>query len=169
MTYIDYRSIHTIVFDFDGVFTDNKVLVSEEGTEFVKCSRADGLGIDMLRDFIDKKKLDIDSFVLSTESNDVVKLRCKKLKLKCFNGVNNKKEFLQKYLLSRGKNEIYTFKGLVYLGNDLNDFESMISAGVSVCPCDAHEKIKEISTIVIEKQGGEGFVRYFIEALLGLR
>ena len=46
---IDIRSFHTLVFDFDGVFTDNSVYISHDGIESVKCHRSDGLGISKLK------------------------------------------------------------------------------------------------------------------------
>jgi len=47
------ESIHTIVFDFDGVFTDNTVLVNQDGVESVRCSRADGLGIEAVQHLVE--------------------------------------------------------------------------------------------------------------------
>ena len=71
-----------IIFDFDGIFTDNNVLINQDGIETVKCSRADGLGLDILKKFIDKKNWNLDYFILSTEKNPVVMSRAKKLKIK---------------------------------------------------------------------------------------
>ena len=50
----NFENIHTIIFDFDGVFTDNKVLVSQDGSEFVSCSKEDSLGLDILKNLIKK-------------------------------------------------------------------------------------------------------------------
>ena len=54
---------HTIIFDFDGVFTDNKVTIREDGLEEVSCNRGDGLAFDILRKFI-KRKLEPKIFYL---------------------------------------------------------------------------------------------------------
>src|SRR5262249_3251157 len=70
-----------VVFDFDGVMTDNRVWVGEHGHEQVACNRSDGLGLAMLR------KLGLDLFVLSTETNPVVGARCRKLALPYEQGV----------------------------------------------------------------------------------
>ena len=64
-----------IVFDFDGVFTDNLVYVLEDGREMVRCSREDSLGVDAL------KARKIPMMILSTETNPVVAARAKKLKV----------------------------------------------------------------------------------------
>ena len=58
------------------------------------------------------------------------------------------------------------FKRIIYLGNDLNDYSSMSFCGFSVAPFDAHPEIKKIASKVLDKKGGEGFVRFFVEDLL---
>ena len=113
-----YSSIHTIIFDFDGVFTNNKVYVSQEGIETVMCDRSDGLGIDMLRAFKRKYNWNLSFFIVSTEKNDVVIKRSDKLKIPCYHGIKNKYDFLQSYLKT---NEGKDLSGIIYLGNDLND------------------------------------------------
>ena len=83
-----YKNLHTIIFDFDGVFTNNKVLIDQEGRESVQCDRGDGLAIDLLRNFSKKNYWNIDFFILTTEKNKVVLSRAKKLKLQCYCGIN---------------------------------------------------------------------------------
>ena len=65
------REIEMVVFDFDGIFTDNRVLVLQDGTEGVFCSRADGFGLGAVM------KLGISLLVISKEKNPVVGARCK--------------------------------------------------------------------------------------------
>ena len=72
---IKIDQLDALVFDFDGVLTNNKVHLNQSGVEWVSCSRADGLGFDVLR------KLNFPSYVLSTENNPVVKARAEKLKI----------------------------------------------------------------------------------------
>ena len=92
-----WQKIRTIVFDFDGIFTNNKVYLSSDGEEIIKCSRGDGLGIVLLKKFIQKKKWDVDFFILSKESNSVVALRAKKLKVPCYQAIDDKLSFLLDY------------------------------------------------------------------------
>jgi YrbI family 3-deoxy-D-manno-octulosonate 8-phosphate phosphatase len=146
------ENIHTIVFDFDGVFTDNKVWVHQDGSESVRCDRSDGLGFDLIKNYQKKNSLQIDMFILSKEANPVVLARANKLKLDCYHGVLNKSGF----------------SGLVYLGNDLNDLSLMSRAGCSIAPSDAHVLIKNVASLVLNEKGGEGFIRSFIEKLLRL-
>ena len=159
------EEIHTIIFDFDGVFTDNKVHVDQVGNEMVCCDRRDGLGIDMLRRHMSNHE-NLDVFILSTETNPVVSARAEKLKLKCTQSQGDKLTFLKSYLQKRfGCYEEY-YKGVVYLGNDLNDLSVMKVVGYSVAPQDAHDQIKGVADCVYKQNGGDGFVRAFIENLI---
>lgn len=159
-----WSSIHTIVFDFDGVFTDNKVWIDQDGRESVCCDRGDGLAFDVLRKFIFINRWDLNYFILSTEANPVVSVRANKLNIKCYQNSSDKYSFLLDYLVKNNFNE----DGLLYVGNDLNDLEAMRLSGYSVAPSDAHILVKEQASLVLEKRGGEGFVRDIIEKLIRL-
>lgn len=161
-------TIHTVVFDFDGVFTDNKVYVSEEGTESVRCDRADGLAMDFVRRFQIKGHPFPRFFVLSKERNSVVSARARKLKLHCKQGVGDKMLFMRSYLKKRYPRSSDPMRGLVFLGNDLNDLPLMSAAGFSVAPADAHPRVRRIASVVLRQTGGDGFVRAFVEKFLGL-
>lgn len=163
---LNWQEFHTLIFDFDGVFTDNKVYIDETGKEIVRCDRADGLAFDILRKFQEKKQWDIQYIILSKEKNPVVQKRAKKLKIGCFNGVSNKKLFIEKYLKKRFGNAEGAKNGVIYVGNDLNDLSAMRFCGCSIAPSDAHKLIKEKATLVLDKKGGEGFVRETIEIIL---
>tara|TARA_B100000242_G_scaffold126304_1_gene89053 strand:+ start:1456 stop:2022 length:567 start_codon:yes stop_codon:yes gene_type:complete len=160
-----WSEVHTIVFDFDGIFTNNKVLVSQDGNESVICDRSDGLGLDILRKFIKIKNWNLDYYILSTETNNVVAERAKKMKINCYFGVNNKYEFISKRVKEK---ELISHpqKKLVFLGNDINDLEAMNLADFSIAPKDSHHRILKVANRVINLKGGNGFVRKFIEDLI---
>ena len=80
--------IHTLIFDFDGVFTDNKVWVGLNGSEWVRCDRADGLAMDILRSAGRRGRVEADVFILSTETNPVVRERAEKLRIARHQGDN---------------------------------------------------------------------------------
>lgn len=166
ITWPELQSIHTIVFDFDGVFTDNKLYVNQEGIESVCCNRADGLGIDLLRSAINKGSLHAAAFILSKEANSVVVARAKKLKLECRHGVLQKKTWMDHYFSTNRPEDKEPYAGLIFLGNDLNDLALMEVAGFSVAPSDAHPLVKQVASVVLSERGGEGFVRAFIEHFL---
>ena len=79
-----FNDIMLMVYDFDGVMTDNKVYVDQKGNETVQVNRADGLGVSEI------KKLDIEQIIISTEKNPVVSARAKKLDIYCLQGIENK-------------------------------------------------------------------------------
>ena len=164
----DLMSIHTVAFDFDGVFTDNKVWVDQNGIESVRCDRGDGLAFDIVRALQKEGKLNIEFFILSKEPNPVVLARAKKLKLKCHHGISNKLSYMHDYLSNKLPYSTDYFSGLVYFGNDLNDLPLMRKSGYAVAPADAHTRVLAIADLVLNERGGEGCVRSFIEKLLGI-
>ena len=140
------------------MLTDNLVYISEEGKEIVRCSRSDGLAFDVLR------KISLPTYLLSTETNKVVSSRAKKLKIPVIQGVSDK----VKVLSSLVEENSYKWQRLLYVGNDLNDYMAMNLCGFSACPRDSHEKIIEISTFVLNSNGGYGVVRELTEDIFGL-
>ena len=162
----DFRDVHTLAFDFDGIFTNNKVYIDQEGKESVRCDRADGLAFDLLRSFVRKKDWDLKFFIISKETNPVVIARAKKLKIDCHHSIDNKLIFLKNYLKTRFKENIDSSKGLIYLGNDLNDLASIRYSGFSVAPSDSHFSILKEADVILDQKGGEGFIRAFIEQLI---
>jgi YrbI family 3-deoxy-D-manno-octulosonate 8-phosphate phosphatase len=142
-------SIKLIVYDFDGVMTDNRLLVDQEGRESVQVNRADGLGVSEI------KKLGIKQIILSTEKNQIVQVRAAKLGIPCLQGVENKAEKLTGYCI---KNKI-SLSDVAYVGNDINDLKVMRLVGLTICPADAHPKIQNISMHILTKNGGEGVAR----------
>lgn len=165
---IDLSKFHSIVFDFDGVFTDNYAFVDENAIESVRVSRADGYGIDLLRKFCSFKGLELSLLILSSERNKVVSARASKLKLECISGETNKLQALKRRFLVERPHDEDPLSGLIYFGNDLNDLSVMLEAGISLAPSDAHVKIKEISTHVLSCPGGQGFVREGVELILNI-
>jgi len=146
---IPVSSIDLIVYDFDGVMTDNRVFVLEDGTEGVIANRADGLGIDRFRE------LGIPQMILSTETNPVVKARGKKLVLEVIASCKDKRQTLCSYCEQNG----YDMKRVVYLGNDLNDLKVMKIVGYPVAPADAHPEVRAIAKVVTRTKGGEGVIK----------
>ena len=151
-------AIKLLVLDFDGVMTDNSVLVREDGQESVTCNRSDGLGIGMLRD------AGMLIFVLSAEENPVVLARCRKLKIECAHGHKVKLPVLEKLLADKGVKASET----AYMGNDVNDVACLRHVGLAIVVTDAHEAVKPFAHAITTKAGGKGAVRevadWFLEA-----
>ena len=146
----------SIVFDFDGVLTDNLVYLDQNGKEFVVCNRSDGLAFNIL------KNLEFNLIIVSTETNPVVSKRGNKLNIPVIQNINKK----DKKLLEMHEEKIINLDQTMYVGNDLNDFRAMLLCKVKCCPADSHPKIKEIADIVLKTRGGRGVVREIVEDVL---
>ena len=148
--------IDLVVFDFDGVFTDGRVIVFQDGTEAVTCHRGDGMGIAMLRE------RGVPMVVLSTETNPVVAARCRKLQLDCVQGVADKGLALRRLCEDRRA----VLSNTVFVGNDVNDLACLQAAGCGVVPADAHPDARARAQIILTHDGGQGAVRELCDAIL---
>ena len=148
--------IEAVIFDFDGVFTDNNVIVDEDGKEAVTCNRSDGFGISIL------KKSGLHLLVLSTEKNPVVFKRCEKLGIPCVHGIDDKKTFLSAWL----REHDIDCNNAIFVGNDVNDSECLTFVGCGVVVADAHEEVKRISKIILKNNGGKGAVRELCDMII---
>lgn len=152
----DASDISLVVFDFDGVFTDNRVYLNEDGIESVACDRRDGLGINRLC------AAGFQVFVVSTETNPVVGARCRKLNIPCYQGVPDKVAFLTKHLQEQG----IDLSHVAFLGNDVNDLGCLKIVGLPVVVADALPEAKNSARWILEHRGGDGAVRELCDLLL---
>ncbi len=150
------RPVNALVLDFDGVFTDNKVIVFQDGQEAVICDRGDGWGIAQL------KRTGLPILILSTEMNPVVQARADKLGIPCVHGIQDKGRALQAWLSSKGLDPAHT----VYVGNDLNDLACLELVGGPVAVADAHPQVIQQAVLVLDNVGGDGALREVCELIL---
>lgn len=148
--------VSALVMDFDGVFTDNKVIVFQDGSEAVVCDRGDGWGIGQL------KKTGLPLLILSTEANPVVRARADKLGLLCLQNIRDKWSALEVWLQEKSIDPAQ----VVYLGNDANDLPCMTRVGCAVAPADAHPSARDVAHIILEHRGGDGAIRELCDLLL---
>jgi len=148
--------LDAIVFDFDGVLTDDRVFVSEDGSEMVCCSRRDGLAFDALR------KTHLKLRILSTETNPVVARRAEKLNVPVLQGSGDKSGDI----LRLSREEEFDLARTLYVGNDLNDLSAIRLCGFSACPADAHPAVRSSVTYCLSTAGGHGVVREIVEGIL---
>ncbi len=165
---MNIKKFHTLVFDFDGVFTNNYVYVDSNANEYVQCDRRDGLGFNLFRKYIEINNLSLDYFILSTEANVVVEKRASKLKLTCYQKVMDKYDFINSYLQSRHPQNSQPMDGVIYVGNDLNDLKIIQAVGYSICPSDSHQRVLESASMTLPTKGGDCFVRNVIEYIIDL-
>ncbi len=150
------RHVELVVFDFDGVMTDNRVWVDQEGREQVAAHRGDGMGVERLR------QAGIPALVLSTERNPVVASRCAKLGLPVIQSVRDKAATLRTLLEERKIDPAC----VVYVGNDINDTPCFSLVGCAVVVADAHADARRQADLVLSKPGGQGAVRELCDLLV---
>lgn len=154
-----FSSIKGVIFDFDGVFTDNSVIVSQDGTESVICSRSDGLGLAKLR------SIGLHCVVVSTEVNPVVSRRCEKLKIAVQQGIDDKASIVAAWAEAQG----ILLEDVAYLGNDINDLTALGIVGFPCAVADAYPEVLDIALFVTERPGGKGAVRELCDAISAAR
>jgi N-acylneuraminate cytidylyltransferase len=150
------EKVELLVLDFDGVLTDDRVWVSEQGLESVAANRKDGYGIARL------KEQGVEVVVLTRESNPVVAARCAKLGIQAIQGVVDKGSEMRKLLDARQVDPARA----VYLGNDLNDLPCFPLVGCAVAVADAHPAVRAAADLRLTQRGGHGAVRELCEMLL---
>ncbi|MBP7055359.1 MAG: HAD hydrolase family protein [Candidatus Omnitrophica bacterium] len=152
------RNISLIVYDFDGVLTDNKVILREDGMESVVLNRSDGMAMRMIMD------RGIEQIIITSEVNNIALARSKKLGIAAMSRVNDKKRALVEYC---GKRDV-PLSRVLYIGNDINDLEVMKAVGVAACPSDACDEIRTIADLILRSRGGCGVVRELLNSLQAL-
>ena len=141
------KELPKIIFtDFDGCLTDDRVWLNQDGEEFVAANRKDGLAINRL------KALGITVVITSTETNKVVTARATKLGIEALQGLSNKVEAIERYLL----NSKMTWNDSWYIGNDVNDLGAIKKARLSICPSDAVEAVRNEVDLKLKTKGGYG-------------
>lgn len=151
------RAIKFMALDFDGVLTDDRVFVDENGREGVSCSRSDGMGLSLLRD-----QTDLELAVISSEENPVVARRCEKVQVPCHQGCADKLSLLREICAKRGLEP----EAVAYMGNDVNDLECLQWAGFSAAPSDAHPDVLSCVDLVTERRGGFGALRELADRIV---
>jgi YrbI family 3-deoxy-D-manno-octulosonate 8-phosphate phosphatase len=153
------RSLKLVVFDFDGVMTDNRVLVTDDGHEAAWCNRSDGMGLEAL------KRIGMPMLILSTEVNSIVSHRARKLSIECLHGSEDKWAILAGVLRARSIDPAL----VAYVGNDANDVECMKHIGLPICVADAYQPARRVARFITERPGGYGAVREVCDLILRAR
>lgn len=151
--------VDALVTDFDGVHTDDTVMVDQLGRESVRVSRTDGHGVARLR------AAGIPVLIISAEENPVVGRRAEKLGVECAQGVVAKGEVLREWAAARG----IRLDRIAYLGNDRGDLPALDLAGWPVAVPDAVPEAIEAARHVLASPGGHGAVRELADLILAAR
>lgn len=152
------ETVELIICDFDGVITDNRVWVNQDGTESVAAYRSDSLRVKELR------STGIEVMILSSEMNRVVAARAKKMGVEAIHGVGiREKGMVMREVLQQKKIDP---QNVIYVGNDLNDLPCFEIAGWSVAVADAYPEVLRAADFVLSKAGGHGAFRELCDLLL---
>ena len=148
--------VELVVFDFDGVFTDNRVWVNAKGEEWVAADRSDGWGIARL------KERGVHVVVVSTERNPVVKARCNKLGIDVVQAVDDKAWAVESLLAEHHVQPEH----VIFVGNDANDIPAFPLVACALVVQDAHPSALVQADIVLDHRGGFGAVREVCDRIL---
>ncbi|WP_413455306.1 cytidylyltransferase domain-containing protein [Glutamicibacter sp. FR1] len=151
--------VDAVITDFDGVHTPDTAYVDEHGTETVRVSRSDGMGVARLR------AAGVKFLILSKETNPVVAARAAKLKVEVAHGIENKAEYLARWLADESINPAR----VAYVGNDINDLGAMALVGWPITVADAHHDVHLAARHTLTRKGGDGAVRELAELVLAAR
>lgn len=154
------QNINTFIFDYDGVLSDGNIITLDKGEAYRTTNVKDGYALQLAV----KKGYRV--VVISGAQAHGMLHRLTALQIKdTFLGVKNKLEVFNKYLED---NDI-TANQVLFMGDDIPDYELMLSAGISACPADAAEEIRKVANYISHAPGGKGCVRDVIEQVLKIQ
>jgi YrbI family 3-deoxy-D-manno-octulosonate 8-phosphate phosphatase len=149
-------SVRLLVLDFDGVLTDNRVWVDQDGREMVAANRSDSLGLGLLR------QAGVDTVVISTETNPVVAARCRKINVPFIQGAGDKAAVLNQLLQERKIDP----GEVIFLGNDVNDLPCFPLVGWAVVVADGMPDAVCQADHILSRSGGHAAVRELCDLIL---
>ncbi len=160
----DYRqrlkNISTMIFDYDGVLSDGRILFSDDGQQMRNGNVRDGYAIQLAQ------KMGLQIAIISGANTPGMRIRCELLQIQdVFLGVSDKLAVYEEFKVQKGLND----SQILYMGDDLPDFPVMQKVSIAACPSDAANDIKEIAHYISHFKGGEGCTRDVIEQVLRAR
>jgi len=147
--------VDALVMDFDGVHTDDRLYLGQDGQESVRLSREDGMGIKLAR------QAGLKMLILSTEVNPVVAARGRKLQVPVIHGQSDKAQALKEWIAAEGLDP----ERVAYVGNDVNDLGCLRMVGWPIAVPNAHADVLALARLTLTKDGGSGAVREICELL----
>ena len=149
--------IKLVVFDVDGVMTDEGLIFDENGVEYKRFNAKDGQGIVLLNNSGFK------TAIITARQNNTVRVRFEILKMNdLYEGQKNKEEALEELI----KKYDLDYSQVAYMGDDLPDIGVLKKVGFGACPNNAAEEVKAVADFITEKSGGNGAVRELCNFLL---
>jgi len=151
------KEIKLFLTDIDGVWTDGGMYYDNEGNELKKFNTSDSAGVLFLR------MLDIPVGIITGEDTEIVARRAKKLGIELlFMGVRDKLAVVKKLCEEK---QIWLDE-VAYIGDDIIDIPVMDAVGLSAAPSDVPDYVQYHANWVLNRKGGEGVFREFVEKYL---
>ena len=151
------QGIRLFATDVDGVLTDAGMYYAESGDEWKKFNTRDGMGIKLLQ------RAGIVTAIVTQERTKLVARRAEKLTIpELHQGVMDKLSCVREMAVRYG----LTLSQVAYIGDDINDLETLKAVGFSATPADGMPKVTAVVDYICLKKGGEGAVREIIEMIL---
>jgi 3-deoxy-D-manno-octulosonate 8-phosphate phosphatase (KDO 8-P phosphatase) len=152
------RRVRMLAMDVDGVLTDAGMYYSETGDELKKFHTRDGMGIKLLQ------QAGIVTAFITKEKTAIVERRGAKLAVpEVHQGVDDKLAVLRRLVQKYG----LTLDQAAFIGDDVNDLETLRAVGFSAAPADAMPVVLRAVHYVCRQRGGEGAVRELTDLILG--
>lgn len=153
-------NIKLFLTDVDGVMTDAGMYYTASGDEFKKFNTHDGMAFNLLRD------ANIKTGIITTENTEIVARRAAKLKVDyVYQGAGFKGKLAA--ALEICEKEQISIKEVAYIGDDINCIDLLKEVGIAACPANATKHVKAIPGIILlQKEGGEGAIREFVDDYL---
>lgn len=151
------KKIKLFLTDIDGVWTDGGMYYDNEGNEWKKFNTSDSAGVLFLR------LLDIPVGIITGENTEIVARRARKLGIDILHmGVRNKLAVVKSICdeMKIGLDEV------AYIGDDIIDITVLEAVGLSACPSGSPGYVANFADWELEKKGGEGVFREFVEKYL---
>ena len=150
--------IRLLVLDVDGTLTDGGVYIDANGVQSKKFNIKDGMGITQLRE----KGIHI-GIISHSRSKSILDERARMLGIELmYSGKEPKLQVLDRWI----KDLELTYEQVSFVGDDINDLEVIHKVGLSACPHDAHFSVVKEVDVVLQRNGGDGCVREFIDRFL---
>jgi len=145
------------VFDVDGVLTDGKLILGENGNEYKSFHVRDGQGLVMLL------KTECNVAVITARTSNIVAERMASLGIKyIYQGEKNKGAALIKLIDQLN----ITLTEVAYVGDDVIDLPAMSKVALPIAVADAHPEVKKLAKFITENNGGQGAVREICELIM---
>ena len=155
-----FKNIKAFVFDYDGVLTNGTVILMEEGEPLRAANVRDGYALQLAA------KNGYYIAVISGGRSKSIINRFRVLQItNVYLGAGDKVKVFEEFMTEKGIKP----ENVLYMGDDIPDYQAMKLAGIAACPADAAEEIKSVAHYISHQKGGEGCVRDIIEQVLKIQ